>query len=76
MMNRTNVMFVILQMKPGGAEKVVYEIMSALDKDCYVTSIAWFKDFEMVDQFKKVTDSLHFIPKEKRVSINAMMKLA
>jgi glycosyltransferase involved in cell wall biosynthesis len=63
-------------MKAGGAEKVIFETISALDREKYSPSIAWFKDHDLVDDFSKITTSMHFIPKIKRFDIKTITQLA
>lgn len=73
---RINILFVMLQMKPGGSEKLVYEIISGLDRERFSPSVAWFKDKDLVEDFKKLNIQLHYIPKTKRLDLHAMAELS
>lgn len=66
----------MIQMKAGGAEKLVYEIISEIDRSKFEPSIAWFKDFDMIESFKKLNIPLYYVPKRKRIDFQAMYKLS
>jgi glycosyltransferase involved in cell wall biosynthesis len=74
--NKINILFVILQMKPGGSEKLVYELISGLDKSIFSPSIAWFRDMDMVKDFEKLNIALYYVPKIKRLDLQAVASLS
>ncbi|TAK07834.1 MAG: glycosyltransferase [Candidatus Manganitrophaceae bacterium] len=71
-----NVLFVIVQMEMGGAERLVCNIVSKLDRQIFNPSIAWFFGDKVLDEFKKLEVPLHHIPKVKRLDFGAMRRLA
>lgn len=76
MTSKVKILFVILQMKAGGSEKLVLDIISELDRSIYSPSIAWFKGFDIIDKFKKLNIPMYYIPKKKRVDLLAIAKLS
>jgi len=74
--SKIQILFVIIQMKVGGAEKLVFDLISGLDLEKYSPSIAWFVDGDMIDKFKKLNIPMHYISKEKRFDLKAMAKLS
>ena len=76
MKKKIKILFVILQMKAGGSEKLVYELISGIDRSIFSPSIAWFKDSDLIEDFKKLDIPLFFIPKKKRIDLSAMINLS
>lgn len=74
-MRRTNVLFVMLQMEMGGAERLVYNLARKLDRNLFNPSIAWFFGDRILKEFKALDIPLYHIPKVKRVDFSAMRKL-
>lgn len=50
----------------GGAERLVYNLCSKLDRNLFQPSIAWFYGEKVLKEFADLGIPLHFIPKRKR----------
>jgi len=74
--HRINILFVIMQMEMGGAERLVYNIISKLDRKIFNPSIAWFFGDKILDEFKRLEIPLYHVPKIKRFDFGTMRKLS
>ena len=73
--DKINVLFVILQMKMGGSERLVHNLALKLDRDVFNPSIAWFFGDSILKDFNYLNIPLYHIPKVRRVDFSAMRKL-
>jgi len=76
MRSKIKILFLILQMKAGGSEKLVLDIISELDRTIFSPSIAWFKDFDLIDKFRNLNIPMYYISKNRRVDLLAMYNLS
>ena len=75
-MKRINVLFVMLQMKMGGAERLIHNLISKIDRSLFNPSVAWFIGEHPLNEFQDLEIPLYFIPKIKSIDFAAMRKLA
>lgn len=73
--NKKNVLFVIIQMEMGGAERLVYNIITKLDRTKFNPSIAWFFGDKVLKEFEELGIGLYHVPKQKRFDFDTMKML-
>ncbi len=74
-LEKTNVLFVIIQMALGGSERLVVNLVKEMDREVFNPHIAWFHGDEILPEFKELNVPLFHVPKEKRFDLKAMLKL-
>ncbi|HUL00447.1 MAG TPA: glycosyltransferase [Nitrospirota bacterium] len=72
---RVNILFVMLQMEMGGAERLVYNLARKLDRNLFNPSVAWFFGDRILKEYKDLDIALYHIPKKKRIDLSAMQNL-
>ncbi len=75
-MEKVNVLFVMLQMKMGGTERLIHNLALKLDRTLFNPSVAWFFGNEILKEFNDLNIPLYYVPKVKRIDFSAMQKLA
>lgn len=74
-MQKTRVLFVVLQLDAGGSERVVYDLARSLDPDKFEVFVAAFKGGVLADPLKRICKELYFIEKKSGLDFTAMFKL-
>ncbi len=74
-MPRINILFVMLQMEMGGAERLVHNLACNLDRSRFKPAVAWFFGDTVLNEFKDLDIPLYHVPKRKRVDLGAMQTL-
>lgn len=76
-MNRgkVNILFVMLQLQMGGAERLIYNLAHGLDRTLFNPSIAWFLGTKTVRTFEELAIPLFHIPKVRRFDFYTMEQL-
>lgn len=75
-MQKTRVLFVMLQLDAGGSERVVYDLVRSLDRDEFEIFVAAFKGGVLAESLKKECIDLFFIEKKAGFDPAAMLRLA
>src|SRR5437899_10014160 len=70
-----NVLFVIIQMRMGGAERLLYNLVSRLDRSLFAPSVAWFAEGQPLTEFEDLEIPLYYVPKRRRLDWDAMEEL-
>lgn len=73
---KINVLFIIVQMEMGGAERLVHTLASKLDRTRFAPSVAWFKGDAPLKEFSDLGIPLYHVPKVKRFDPAAMRQLS
>lgn len=60
----------------GGAERLVYNLCSKMDRGLFQPSIAWFYGEKALKEFVDLGIPLHFIPKKKRFDPATILRFA
>lgn len=69
---KINVLFIIIQMNMGGSERLVYNLVSKLDRKVFNPSVAWFFGDKPLQEFLDLKIPLFHIPKKSRFDFSAM----
>jgi glycosyltransferase involved in cell wall biosynthesis len=72
---KINVLFIIVQMKMGGSEHLVWDLVRNLDRRRFSPHVAWFYENEPLSQFVELQIPLFHIPKTKRFDFSTMRAL-
>ncbi len=75
-MQKTRVLFVVLQLDAGGSERVVFDLARSLDPDKFEVFIAAFKGGVLTEQLKNICKNVFLVEKKPGLDISAMFKLA
>jgi glycosyltransferase involved in cell wall biosynthesis len=73
---RRRVLFVMIQMQMGGAERLVLNLIESLDRDAFEPSVAWFVGDTPLPEFVRLGIPLHFVPKRRRFGWSTMSGLS
>ncbi len=73
---KINILFLMMQMEMGGAERLVHTLAGSLDRTIFTPSVAWFQGKRALKAFQDLEVPLHHIPKIKRVDFTAMKRLS
>ena len=73
---KINVLFVIVQMKMGGSEHLVWDLVRNLDHNIFKPHVAWFYEEKPLKEFSDLGIPLFFVPKVKRLDLSTMRQLA
>ena len=65
----------MIQMKMGGAERLVYNLALKLDRRLFNPSVAWFYGDEILKEFYSLDIPLFHVYKTKRIDLRAMRAL-
>jgi glycosyltransferase involved in cell wall biosynthesis len=74
--NKVNLLFVLLQMSAGGAERVALNLAENLDKSLFNVYVAFFSGGNLEARFRACTNGMMHIPKKRGFDPNAVMFLA
>jgi glycosyltransferase involved in cell wall biosynthesis len=74
--DKINILFLMIQMAMGGAERLVYNLARHIDRDRFAPSIGWFVQDEPLKEFEELGIPLYYIPKRKRFDWEAMSRIA
>lgn len=72
---KINVLFIIIQMNMGGSERLVYNLVSKLDRQVFNPSVAWFFGDKPLQEFLDLRIPLFHIPKSRRFDFSPMHSL-
>jgi L-malate glycosyltransferase len=73
---KIKILFIIVQMKMGGSEHLVWDIIRSLDRQIFQPHLAWFYEEEPLKVFNDLEIPLYFVPKKKRFDFGAMRQIA
>ena len=73
--DRINVLFVLIQMAMGGAEKLVLNLLQHIDRRRFAPSLAWFFQPQALREFEALGIPLYYVPKQGRFDWKAMRQL-
>jgi len=75
-MLKINILFVIMQMEMGGAERLVCDLLKGIDTNMFNPSVAWFlgKD-EPLPEIKQLKIPCFYIAKRRRLDLNTMKRM-
>lgn len=76
LVNKINVLFVVMHLKGGGSERLVHNLALKLDRKFLNPSIAYFFEDVALKEFSKYEIPLYHVPKNKRFDISTMLKLS
>ena len=62
--DRIRVLFIMIQMAMGGAERLVLNLIKNLDREVFEPSLAWFVQERPLTEFVDLGIPLHYIPKK------------
>jgi len=60
----------------GGIERLVYNLVSTLDRNIFSPNIAWFLGEEVCNEFRELKIPLFHVPKIKLVDISTMKNIS
>ena len=69
---RINVLFLMIQMAMGGAERLVFNLIKHLDRGVFAPSLGWFVGERPLKEFEELDIPLYYIPKRSRFDWGAM----
>jgi len=73
---KVNVLFIIIQMNMmGGSERLVYNLISKLDRQVFNPSVAWFYGDKPLQEFLELGIPLFHVPKNGRFDFSPMRSL-
>jgi len=75
-MQKTRVMFVVLQLDAGGSERVVLDLASGLNSDQFEIYVTAFNGGVFEAPLRKVCKDVFIIEKRRRIDFSAMVQLA
>lgn len=75
-MQKTRVLFVVLQLDAGGSERVVFDLARSLDPDNFEVFVAAFKGGVLAEPLKNICKTIFYIEKKQGFDISAMFKLS
>lgn len=73
---KINILFVIVQMKIGGSERLVHTLVKKLDRGYFNPSVAWFYGDNILKEFADLQVPLYHVPKIKKFDFSTMKTLA
>ena len=71
-----NVLFIIIQPKMGGAERLVYNLIHGFDRRIFNPSLAYFNEGCDLNEFQNLDIPIYHIPKTKRFDFSTMRQIA
>ncbi len=69
-MPKRNILFVIIQMEMGGAEKLVYNLINKLDRTRFNPSIAYFYGSKAIKDFERLNIPIFQVRKDKKLDFS------
>ncbi len=72
---KINVLFLMIQMQMGGAERLILSLARRLDRTCFAPSVGWFVQESPLKEFKELGIPLYFIPKRRRFDWSAVGRI-
>ncbi|WP_291323370.1 glycosyltransferase [Desulfonatronospira sp.] len=75
-MQKTKVMFVVIQLEAGGSERVVLELARGLNRDQFEIYVTAFNGGVLEAPLREVCKEIFFIQKRRRFDFSAMIHLA
>ena len=75
MTGKINILFMMMQMEMGGAERLIHNLALKIDRTLFRPSIAWFFGDRVLREFKDLGIPLYHIPKIKRFDFSTMQTL-
>ena len=72
LVNKINVLFVVMHLKGGGSERLVHNLALKLDRKFFNPSIAYFFEDGALKEFSKYEIPLYHVPKNKRFDISTI----
>ena len=72
---KINVLFVIIQMKMGGSERLVCDLVRNVDRDLFNPHVAWFYEEKPLKEFSDLDIPLFYVPKVKRFDFATMRRI-
>ncbi len=73
---RINVLFAIIQMKMGGAERLVYNLSSGMDPKRFAPSVLYFIEGDQLRDFEALGIPIHRVEKRPGFDFQAMREIA
>ncbi len=73
---KINILFVLIQIHMGGAERVVMELIRSLDPQQFDTYLAYFNEGDLSNKFKEMCKETFRISKKKGFDFKAMLRLS
>ncbi len=73
---KRNLLFIIVQMKMGGSEHLVWDLARNIDRNIFTPHIAWFYEEEPLKEFEQLDIPLFFVPKTKRFDFGTMRNIS
>jgi len=73
---KINILFVLIQIHMGGAERVVMELIRSLNPQRFNAFLAYFEEGELTFKFKELCRGTFRIPKKKGFDVKAMLRLS
>jgi len=73
---KINLLFVLIQLNPGGSEKIVLELARNLDRSKFNIHLAFFLNGPLERNFKEICQGVFRIPKKNGFDLFAMLKLS
>jgi len=74
-MNKTRILFVMLQLDAGGSERVVFDLARSLDPEKFEVFVAAFKGGVLAPLLKNICNEVFIIDKKQGLDVEAMLKL-
>jgi len=75
-MQKTRVLFTVLQLDAGGSERVVFDLARSLDPSEFEVFVAAFKGGVLAQPLKEICREVFFIEKKPGFDLSAMLKLS
>lgn len=72
---KINILFIIIQMKMGGSERLVCDLVRNLDRDLFNPHVAWFYEEKPLKEFEQLGIPLFYVPKVKRFDFATMHRI-
>ncbi len=73
---KINLLFVLLQLSAGGAEKIVLSLARHLDRSRFGIHVAFFQPGALEDEFRRLADGIHHIQKQSGFDGKTVLRLA
>lgn len=75
-MQKTRILFVMLQLDAGGSERVVFDLAKSLNSEKFEVFVAAFKGGVLSESLRRICKEVLFVEKKPGFDIYAMIKLA
>jgi len=74
--DRIRVLFLMIQMQMGGAERMIWDLARSLDRRTFAPSVAWFVEDSPLAEFEELGIPLFHVPKGPGFDWTAMKQIA